>query len=93
MLTLAEAQIKLTNRVDTLTQRMDTLADRLDTMADRLDTMADRLDTMADRLDTMAVRLETVAQQSADGDRRLGERIESLVSAIGEFIRNRPATG
>jgi hypothetical protein len=41
----------------------------------------------------MADRLETVAQQSADGDRRLGERIESLVSTIGEFIRNRPATG
>jgi hypothetical protein len=34
-----------------------------------------------------------IARDIAELDKRLGARIESLVSAIGEFIRNRPATG
>ena len=34
-----------------------------------------------------------IAHDVAELDKRLGQRIESLVSVIGEFIRNRPTTG
>jgi hypothetical protein len=45
------------------------------------------------RMDQLTERMETIAQQSEERDRQLGQRIESLVIAIGEFIRNRPITG
>jgi hypothetical protein len=32
------------------------------------------------------IRFEELADESHDADRRLGERIDSLVSAIGQFI-------
>jgi chaperonin cofactor prefoldin len=92
-MTTDERLTRLENVVVKLADKSDRLDAVMLTLAEAQITLTNRVDTLTQRMDTMAVRLETVAQQSADGDRRLGERIESLVSAIGEFIRNRPATG
>jgi hypothetical protein len=47
----------------------------------------------SDRVRLLGERLDSLAKQSAERDKVLDQRITSLVSAIGEYIRSRPAMG
>ena len=77
--------------------RMENIVEKLVDRTNRLDEvmllLAESHIKLANRMDTFTERMDRMAEESVERDRRLGERIESLVSAIGEFIRNRPTTG
>lgn len=90
---LIQNQAAHDERLAQLERIVGVLADKTGRLDDVMLTLAEAQITLTHRLDTLADRLDTAAQQSVDRDRKLGERIEGLVSAIGEFIRNRPATG
>jgi len=76
---------------------MENIVEKLVDRTNRLDEvmllLAESHIKLANRMDTFTERMDRMAEESVERDRRLGERIESLVSAIGEFIRNRPTTG
>lgn len=55
----------------------------IDEVAVNLSKLTVQVAEMDDRL---SARIEVMAEESRAADRRLGERIESLVSAMGEFI-------
>jgi DNA anti-recombination protein RmuC len=84
---------KLVDRTNRLAEVMLLLAESHIKLANRMDTFTERVDVLTARMDTFTERMDRMAEESVERDRRLGERIESLVSAIGEFIRNRPTTG
>jgi ABC-type transporter Mla subunit MlaD len=56
----------------------------IDEVAMNLSKLTVQVAEMDDRL---VARIEAVAEESRAADQRLGERIQSMVSAIGEFIR------
>ena len=56
-------------------------------------TLAEAQIKLVGRMDNLATHMDLIAQQSSERDRQLGVRIDGLVVAIGEFIRNRPAAG
>ncbi len=72
---------------------VEKLVDRTNRLAEVMLLLAESHIKLANRMDTFTERMDRMAEESVERDRRLGERIESLVSAIGEFIRNRPTTG
>jgi septal ring factor EnvC (AmiA/AmiB activator) len=51
-------------------------------IADTNDSVA----RLADRVDGLGEKIDRLAQESREADRRLGERIDALVSAIGVFM-------
>jgi hypothetical protein len=72
---------------------VEKLLDRTDRLDEVMLLLAESQITPTKRIDTLTEPLDRVAQESAERDQRVGERIESLVSAIGEFVRNKPITG
>ena len=56
-------------------------------IADTNDTVA----RLAEKVDRLGDKVDRLAEESRAADRRLGERIDSLVSAIGQFLT--PAAG
>ena len=59
-------------------------------LIDRTNHLDEVMAKLAESQIKLSDRLDLFAQQSAEGDKRLGERIEALVSARGEVLRNRP---
>lgn len=84
---------RLEAKVDSLAGSVGKLADHVVHLDDVMTTLAESHIKLVQRMDQFTERLDTVAQQSNERDNLLGQRIDSLVSAIGEFIRNRPSTG
>lgn len=78
--------------IEFLIQNQAAHDDRLTRLENAVGVLADKTNHLDDVMVTLAESMGMIAQQSAERDRRLGERIESLVSAIGEFIRSRPTT-
>jgi hypothetical protein len=68
----------LATKTESIARNVDALA--IDTRL-RFDQVADRFDQLGDRIDKLAT--EAHAQNKA-----LGERIDQMVSAIGEMLRN-----
>lgn len=78
--------------IEFLIQNQAAHDDRLTRLENAVGVLADKTNHLDDVMVTLAESMGMIAQQSAERDRRLGERIESLVSVIGEFIRSRPTT-
>jgi len=73
-------------------------------LVDRTDRLDEVMLTLAESHVKLIANLDRIAQEWEERDRRLGqridavnqgldERIQALVSAMGGFIRNRPAAG
>jgi len=73
-------------------------------LVDRTDRLDEVMLTLAESHVKLMANLDRIAQEWEERDRRLGqridavnqgldERIQALVSAMGGFIRNRPAAG
>jgi hypothetical protein len=73
-------------------ERLTRLETLMGVMADKTNHLDDVMVTLAESHIRLVERMEVVHQQSVERDMQLGERIESLAGAIGEFIRNRPST-
>jgi len=57
----------------------------------RFNQVADQIASLADSIQQQGVSLRQYAAESREADKRLEARIESLVSAMGDFIaRQRP---
>ena len=71
------------------TQRhIDEVAVNLGKLTVQVVEMDDRLGTrIADVSNRLGERIEALAEESRAADKRLEQRIESMVSGIGEFIR------
>ena len=80
-------------RMARIESAVEALADKTNRLDEVMATLAESHIKLVERMDTMAQRMDTMAQQSIERDNRLGERIDSFVSAMGEFIRSRPAGG
>lgn len=48
-----------------------------------------RLEELADRIDRLGDKIDRIAVESRAADQRVGDRIESLVSAMGKFFEGR----
>ena len=88
-----ERLTRLEHTSQVLVSVVGTLSNSYVKLVEAMEILTTRMDTLTARVDTLTARVDTIAQQSAERDRVLGERLDSLVSAIGEFIRNKPATG
>jgi len=80
-------------RIARIENVVGTLVDNVRHLDDVMVTLAESHIKLVERMDTLTARVDTIAQQSAERDRRLDERVDKVVNAIGEFVRNRPATG
>jgi hypothetical protein len=71
------------------TQRhIDEVAMNLSKLTVQVVEVDDRLSArIADVNDRLGARIEALAEESRAADKRLEQRIESMVSGIGEFIR------
>jgi hypothetical protein len=79
--------------VDSLAGSVGELTGKVGNLDGVMATLAESQIKVFQGMDLLTARLSTIAQESVERDRQLGQRIESLVSAIGEFVRNRPANG
>ena len=93
-------QAKHDERLERIEAAVDSLAGSVGELTGNLGHLDGLMATLAESqikvfqgMDQLTVRLSTIAQESVERDRQLGQRIESLASAIGEFVRNRPANG
>lgn len=69
------------------TQRqLDELTNRVNALTGRVDVLANGLERFAMDINAAITRF---AEESRAADEKLGRRIDSLVSAIGEFLRTR----
>jgi hypothetical protein len=72
---------------------MSRLVDKTNHLDDVMTVLPESHIKLISGLDRMSERLDRVAKESEERDRRLGERIETLVIAMGEFIsRLNPGT-
>jgi len=55
---LAQAEIHLVERMDTLAERMDTLAERMDTLAERMEALATAHKETDERLNALILTVE-----------------------------------
>ena len=76
-----------------LADKVKHLDDVMVILADSHITLVKNMDKLVQNMDQMAARMRTIAEESNERDRQLGARIDSLVSAFGDYIRNRPSTG
>jgi hypothetical protein len=90
---ILNSQAQSEARLGRLQANLDALAVTVNKLADRTAHLDEVMVVLAESHIKSIQRMDTIAQQSEERDRQLGQRIESLVSAIGEFIRNRPITG
>ena len=91
---LGETLAKLDKRKDSLTETMETLAQVVAQNRQKMAQVAVERDRkIAEDFASLDRKLELYTKLSIERDERLGERIGALVSAIGEFIHNRPSTG
>ena len=74
-------------------QRLTRLENVVGTLADNVIHLDGVMATLAEAQIKLVARMDVIAQQSSERDNQLGQRIDGLVVAIGEFIRNRPAAG
>lgn len=75
-------------------QRKDRETDRAlwrDTQR-QLNDLTGKLADLSDNLANLSDRVKEIAEVSRAADRRLGERIESMISAMGGYIREHPPT-
>lgn len=70
-----------------LATKTESIARNVDALA--IDTRL-RFDQVADRFDQVGDRIDQLATESHAQNRELRERIEALVSAIGQFIAQPP---
>lgn len=89
----ARHEARYEERMGRLEAKVDSLAGSVGKLADHVVHLDDVMTILAESHIKLVERLDTVAQQSNERDNLLGQRIDSLVSTIGEFIRNRPSTG
>ena len=85
-------------------ERFAKIEDVMARLVDRTDRLDEVMLTLAESHVKLIANLDRIAQEWEERDRRLGqridavnqgldERIQALVSAMGGFIRNRPAAG
>jgi ElaB/YqjD/DUF883 family membrane-anchored ribosome-binding protein len=85
-------------------ERFAKIEDVMARLVDRTDRLDEVMLTLAESHVKLMANLDRIAQEWEERDRRLGqridavnqgldERIQALVSAMGGFIRNRPAAG
>jgi len=85
-------------------ERFAKIEDVMARLVDRTDRQDEVMLTLAESHVKLMANLDRIAQEWEERDRRLGqridavnqgldERIQALVSAMGGFIRNRPAAG
>jgi len=60
---------------------------QLNEVSVRLVQLSEADTQLAARIQQLADESRAAAQESREADKRLGERIETMVSAIGEFLR------
>ncbi len=90
---LLSNQAKHDERFARLESVVERLADNVVHLDGVMTTLAEAQIKLVGRMDNLTTHMDSIAQQSAQWDRQLGQRIDGLVVAIGEFIRNRPAAG
>ena len=73
-------------------ERLARLENLVGVLAEKTNRLDDVMLTLAESHIKLIERMDAGFQQFREQDKHLGERIESLVRAMGEFIRNRPAT-
>jgi hypothetical protein len=74
-------------------ERLTRLENVVGTLADNVNRLDDVMVTLAESHIKLIERMDALAQQSVERDKRLGDCVDNLVSAIGEYVRNRPTTG
>ena len=71
-------------------ERLTRLENVVGMLADNVSRLDDVMETLAESHIKLIARLDTIAAQSEDRDRQLGERINSLVSAVGVIATRLP---
>ena len=74
-------------------ERLARLEHLIGVLAEKTNHLDDVMATLAESHIKLIERMDTGFRESVERDKQLGERIDSLVRGIGEFIRNRPTTG
>jgi hypothetical protein len=86
-----------TGRLDRIEQMLDILAQRLTATNDQFDRMRDQFDRIREEHDrdykqlmTAQVLMQDNLRILVENQKHFDQRVDKLVSAIGEFIRSRP---
>jgi len=72
-------------------ERLTRIENAVVVLIDKTNRLDDVMATLAEAHIKSIEQMDVMAKQSMERDDRLGARIDSLVTAIGEFIRNRPS--
>lgn len=83
----------LTGNVEALTGNVEALTTNMGALRANGATLHDSVKVLAVAVDKVTDSIVVVNRQSEARDKQLGERIDQLAIAIGEFVRNRPSAG